>query len=132
MKTMNPAAVVCPYLVGDLYYTTREGNPAQTWPGTKWQAIEDCFVRGADAKHPAGSTGGSWTHTQTFAEMVRHQHNLYTQDGGTSQSESVSTITPGWNNVWKQFGGATTAAGEGQPMDITNPFFSAYIWKRTG
>ena len=132
MIAMNPDAIKCPYLVGDLYYTTREEHPSQTWPGTTWEAIQDCFVRGADAQHPAGSTGGSWKHTQTTAEMARHDHTLYTQDGGSSQSEGKSTLAPGWSNTWRNFGSSVTASGEGQPMDITNPYYSAYIWLRTG
>ena len=122
----------CPYRVGDIYIPTREGNPAQTWPGTTWQAIEDRFLRGADTQHPAGSTGGSWTHTQTIAEMVRHDHTLYTQDGGTGQSDGKSTLSPGWSNTWRQFGASINSSGEGRPMDITNPYYSAYIWLRTG
>lgn len=132
MITRNQDTITCPYLVGDLYYTTREGNPAQTWPGTEWEAVQDCFVRGADASHPAGSTGGSWTHKQTSAEMPRHDHTLFTQDGGSSQSEGKSTLAPGWSNTWREFGAAMNASGEGQPMDITNPYYSAYIWRRTG
>lgn len=132
MIAMNPDAIKCPYLVGDLYYTTREEHPSQTWPGTTWEAIQDCFVRGADAQHPAGSTGGSWKHTQTTAEMARHDHTLYTQDGGSSQSEGKSTLAPGWSNTWRGFGEAVTTSGESQPMDITNPYYSAYIWRRTG
>lgn len=132
MIAMNPDAIKCPYLVGDLYYTTREEHPSQTWPGTTWEAIQDCFVRGADAQHPAGSTGGSWKHTQTTAEMARHDHTLYTQDGGSSQSEGKSTLAPGWSNTWRGFGESVTTSGESQPMDITNPYYSAYIWLRTG
>ena len=132
MIAMNPDAIKCPYLVGDLYYTTREEHPSQTWPGTTWEAIQDCFVRGADAQHPAGSTGGSWKHTQTTAEMARHDHTLYTQDGGSSQSEGKSTLAPGWSNTWRGFGESVTTSGESQPMDITNPYYSAYIWRRTG
>ena len=132
MIAVNPDAIKCPYLVGDLYYTTREEHPSQTWPGTTWEAIQDCFVRGADAQHPAGSTGGSWKHTQTTAEMARHDHTLYTQDGGSSQSEGKSTLAPGWSNTWRGFGESVTTSGESQPMDITNPYYSAYIWRRTG
>ena len=131
MIATNPDAITCPYMVGDIYITTREGNPAQTWPGTTWQAIEDRFLRGADTEHPAGSTGGSWSHTQTKAEMVKHDHVLYTQDGGTWQSDGKSTLSPGWSNTWRQFGASMTTEGEGQPMDITNPYYSAYIWLRT-
>lgn len=130
MIVQNEAAT-CPYLVGDLYYTTREGNPAQTWPGTQWEAIQDCFVRGADVQHPAGSTGGSWTHTQTLAELVSHEHQ--TRVGWENE------VTDGVASSWIQSGAnlvvdknsITGYSGGSQPMDITNPYFSAYIWLRT-
>lgn len=132
MKAMNPVAVACPYLVGDLYFTERAGNPSQSWPGTTWEQITDCFIRAADADHPAGTTGGSWTHTQTVDEIARHSHLLYTQDGGSSQSEGRSVLAPGWSNTWREFGAAITEGGESRPMDITNRFHAAYVWKRTG
>lgn len=97
-----------------------------------WEAIQDCFVRGADVQHPAGSTGGSWTHTQTQAEMAKHYHDQYTEDGGSSQSEGKSVLAPGWSTTWRNFGAAMTESGESQPMDITNRYYSAYIWRRTG
>lgn len=125
MKFSNPAAN-CPYLVGDLYHTTRAGNPADTWPGTTWRQITDCFIRAADASHPAGSTGGSWTHTQTEEELAPHAHQIPYNAGYTAGPDWVGANGTSENQVQN-----TAIAGEGKPMDITNKFYSAYIWQRT-
>lgn len=131
MIAVNPDAITCPYKVGDIYITTREGNPAQTWPGTTWQAIEDRFLRGADSNHAAGTTGGSWSHTQTLDELVSHMHSTRVgwknEAGGGLKSEFTSS---GANLVVDE-NSITGTAGGGQPMDITNPYYSAYIWLRT-
>ena len=131
MIAVNPDAIKCPYMVGDIYITTREGNPAQTWPGTTWEQITDRFIRGADASHPAGSTGGSWTHTQTLAELVSHEHP--TRVGWANEATdglASSWISSGANLVVDK-NTITSYSGGGQPMDITNPYYSAYIWLRT-
>ena len=60
MIAVNPDRTRCPYEVGDILQTINSTPPAQRWPGTQWQQITDRFVRGSDAQHPAGSTGGSF------------------------------------------------------------------------
>lgn len=140
MRATNPDRMLCPYAVGDILYTINTTNPAQRWPGTKWQQIADCFVRGADGSHPAGSTGGSWTHTQTAKEVGPHDHVenfTYTQGvrpvasgGGTSGSgkyHPLDTVESGGVSLYV----STEIAGEGSPMDISNPYYCAYIWLRT-
>lgn len=135
MKAVNPSAVSCPYLVGDLYFTERLGNPETFWPGTSWEQITDCFIRAADGSHAPGSTGGSWTHTQTKEEMPNHLHTWATQnksgqtqswDAWTWQANSTQAANPPKTST-----AYTTSTGGGQPMDITNKFRCAYIWKRT-
>lgn len=74
MKIANPMYKPCPWEVGDILTTENATPPSQRWPGTTWEQITDCFIRAADSDHPAGSTGGSWTHTQTVQEMAEHEH----------------------------------------------------------
>lgn len=69
MIAVNPDRTRCPYEVGDILQTINSTDPARRWPGTQWKQITDRFIRGADAQHPAGSTGGSWTHTLTKNEL---------------------------------------------------------------
>lgn len=136
MKAMNPVAAVCPYLVGDLYFTERAGNPSQSWPGTTWEQITDCFIRAADADHPAGTTGGSWTHTQTESELAAHTHtfsplNSPIVDTGVIDAQFGLHFTEGTAS-YRAAPGSMDNTGSAQPMDITNKYRAAYIWKRTG
>ena len=137
MIAVNPDRTCCPYEVGDILQTINSTPPAQRWPGTQWQQITDRFVRGADAQHPAETTGGSWTHAQTVDEMAAHVHLWNT---GYVSGEGITWPAWSWyagNSAQNPAesnaaGAATTQSGGGQPMDITNPYFSAYIWLRTG
>lgn len=136
MKIANPMYRPCPYEVGDILTTENATPPAQRWPGTTWQQITDCFIRAADSDHPAGSTGGSWTHTQTVQEMAEHIHLWNTGYNGAGAQywgawgwypNQVTQHAEGMNAT----GAATSSTGGGQPMDITNKYLSVYIWKRT-
>ena len=148
MIAVNPDRTRCPYEVGDILQTINSTPPAQRWPVTQWQQITDRFVRGADAQHLAGSTGGSWTHTQTKSELPRA--NLlwnYEDEGGHylptgSTAAGIQNGNTGSNTIgngvmtdvfsYFQNSGPAILDGGGQPMDITNPYYSAYIWLRTG
>lgn len=99
-------------------------SPASFIGGT-WERIEGKFIMGASDTYPAGSTGGSATHTQTVDEIAphRHEYNGYNKVGnGTPYLSAGET-------AWEQ-AVTTSAVGGGQPMDILNPYYSAYIWRR--
>lgn len=64
------------YCVGDIFVTTRTGNPADLLGYGTWQQIKDRFLLAAGDSYAAGSTGGEATHTLTEAEMPAHQHNF--------------------------------------------------------
>ena len=149
MIAVNPDRTRCPYEVGDILQTLNSTPPAQRWPGTQWQQITDRFVRGADAQHPAGSVGGNWTHTQTLQELYKHYHRALIPNKNSEVDtliESGGYFLPGTVG-WASAPGEAVAAdctastsyipeaaytGASQPMDITNPYYSAYIWLRTG
>lgn len=130
MIAVNPDRTRCPYEVGDILQTINSTPPALRWPGTQWQQITDRFVRGADAQHRAGSTGGSWQHFQTVEEMPSHGHQIrtYQYAPGASDHQLINSghVPSQYAEFW------STATGGGQAMDITNPYYSAYIWLRTG
>lgn len=135
MIAVNSDHAYCPYEVGDILQTINSADPAQRWPGTQWKQITDRFIRGVDSKYPAGSTGGSWTHVQAIDEMPSHLHTWATQnqsgqtqswDAWTWQASSTQSANPPKTST-----AYTTSTGGGQPMDITNPYFAAYIWLRT-
>lgn len=147
MIAVNPDRTRCPYEVGDILQTINSTPPAQRWPGTQWQQITDRFVRGADSQHPAGSTGGSWTHTLTKNELPnvnllwRYEDNpghylphgvtaFGIQRGETGENLVANGVMTDTFSATSEYGPAVLDGG-GQPMDITNPYYSAYIWLRT-
>lgn len=142
MVTTNPQAIApilaAVYPVGSIYMSMTATSPASLFGGT-WEPITDCFIRAADSDHPAGSTGGSWTHTQTVDEMPAHKHDF----GYGSESPKSPIVDIGIPDA--QFGlhfssgtesyranpGYIVSTGGSQPMDITNKYLAAYIWRRT-
>ena len=95
--------------------------------------LRDRFVLSAGPDHAAYSTGGSFEHTQTVAEMPAHIHTSPPH----SHSESAaapSTVTVGLELPVPaavpagSFTGATAvtidSAGGGGAMDITPPFYA--------
>lgn len=110
-------------------------SPASFIGGT-WERVEGKFIMGASDTYPAGSTGGSATHSQTASEVARHNHNIGTNQEGTeltvpqwkSYITSVSQVSD--PEGYKCYGMSTFDTGDGAPMDILNPYYSAYIWRR--
>lgn len=110
-------------------------SPASFIGGT-WERIEGRFIMGASDTYPAGSTGGSATHSQTTSEVARHWHDIGTNTKGTQITvpqwrfyiTSVSQVSD--PNGYNCYGMATLATGNGAPMDILNPYYSMYIWRR--
>lgn len=150
--TRNPLAVVqrlidkalashCPHRVGELYISMTDADPSKTWPGTSWERITDCFLRAADDKHPAGTTGGAWTHTQTWGELATHYHYMpYNRAAGSplvafkkwafafaDNSAVAAQITEDKTLV----GMSSSYTGGNSPMDITNKYTAVYMWRRT-
>lgn len=121
--------------VGSLYFSENATSPAELYGGT-WERIEGRFIMGASDTYPAGSTGGSATHRQTAKEVASHAHDI-----GTNMSGTLMTV-PQWKfyitsvsqvndpNGYECYGMATNTTGDGEPMDILNPYYSVYIWRR--
>lgn len=135
MIVQNPMHVTCPYEVGDILQTTNATAPSTRWPGTTWQQIADCFIRAADSSHPAESTGGSWSHTQTVDELAAHSHtfsplNTPIVDTGIADAQFGLHFSEGVSS-YRANPGNINGAGSSNPMDITNKYYSAYIWRRT-
>ena len=57
----------CPYEVGDIYITSRKGNPAELWLKTAWEKIRGRFLYATEHDENAGvlMTGGNSTVTLT-------------------------------------------------------------------
>lgn len=110
--------------VGSLYISENATSPAELYGGT-WERIEGKFIMGASDTYPAGSTGGSATHTQTVDEIAPHRHEC----NGYNKVGNGTPYLSGGDSAWEQKV-TTTATGGGKPMDILNPYYSMYIWQR--
>lgn len=124
--------------VGTPYASENPTSPAELYGGT-WERIEGKFIMGASDTYPAGSTGGSATHTQARNEVAPHTHlqRLWAQGSGGSEVMGFSA------NQYSVFSASASATilnsgstGENYntngtlPMDILNPYYSMYIWRR--
>lgn len=119
------------YPVGSIYMSTNNVSPASFLGGT-WELIEDRFIRGADSNHAAGTTGGSWTHTQTKEEVGPHAHGIKGSTSTTANALAGGYLISNAETYDYWISGMETINSNGaQPMDITNPYFCAYILKRT-
>lgn len=132
------------YAVGDIFVTTRAGNPAGLLGYGTWQQIKDRFLLAAGDSYAAGSTGGEAEHTLTTEEMPSHEHavrqrktsptavssfysNNYTSGsneyGLTSAAKMVTTGST--DNLF------TLAVGSSQPHNNMPPYLAVYMWLRT-
>ena len=118
------------------YWVSTDPTSPASFIGGTWERIEGKFIMGASDAYPAGSTGGSATHTQTVDELAGHSHDIGTNTAGTSLTvpqwkfyiTSVSQVAD--PNGYQCYGMTTFYTGNGQPMDILNPYYSMYIWRR--
>ena len=118
--------------IGSIIYNADSTFDPNTVYGGTWVKIEGRLIIGYDASDSdfstLGATGGSKTHTQTIDEMPRHRHKNDNGDyGATDGFYGVATNTPqgSGGDVY------TLYEGNGQPMNIMNPYFVANIWRRT-
>lgn len=68
------------YAVGDIFITTRNGNPNTLLGYGTWEQIKDQFLLAAGDSYAAGSTGGEATHKLTVDEMPSHGHERGTMN----------------------------------------------------
>jgi hypothetical protein len=85
------------YAVGDLYITTRSGDPATLLGYGTWAAFGDGrFLLSADT---AGVTGGSSTHTHAaHTGVINHTHPV--TDPGHAHVENSNNATTGPLRGW--------------------------------
>lgn len=127
--------------VGSLYISENPTSPAELYGGT-WERIKGRFIMGASDDYPAGSTGGSATHTQTVQELASHYHDkilarrnnqtLLGQANQTSPQSGLIRVLYGTGSLESTNAEylATSNEGSGSPMNILNPYYSMYIWRR--
>lgn len=119
------------YAVGDIFITTRQGNPSSLLGYGAWEQIQGRFLFAADSSHAVKSRGGNAEHTITTAELPEIEIPI--KSGGMSFGAERSNATSG-TNWWVMRGNITGASvtipGESQPFSIMPPYISVYVWLR--
>ena len=127
------------YSIGSIYMTTSTVSPAVLFGGT-WERIKGRCIVGVDENDTdfgtASKTGGEKTHTLTTQEMPSHSHGgLYWAGRAFSVNSGTSCIkltAQSWSegdanaNYW-----GTGKTGGSQAHNNLQPYYTAYIWRRT-
>lgn len=117
------------YAIGDIFITTRSGDPASLLGYGAWTRIEGCYLYCADSSTPAGTHGGESSHTLTAAELpagvsVVDPTDLYlygANSGGSSHNGVAS---------WSGGSVSTKDLGSGTPIPLKPRCFAVYVWLR--
>ena len=132
------------YAVGDIFITTRNGNPSSLLGYGTWEQIKDSFLLAAGDTYAQGDTGGEATHTLTEDELPEVSGTVdfrpwttgapYTNAQGSFSSlgEQSSTAvgfassgtSDGYRRLKYSFGG-------GQAHNNMPPFLAVNMWIRT-
>jgi hypothetical protein len=128
VKAAIAEAKLAAWPIGSIYMSVNSTNPASLFGGT-WEALSERFLIGASSSYPAGSTGGSSTHTISKSELPSYTLADAVLANGTN-SAKVTTSNSGWGIPnWKY--GEITTGGDGNSFSLLPPYLSVWMWKRT-
>ena len=121
------------YAVGDIYITTRAGDPAVLLGYGAWEQLRGRFLFAADERHPVRSRGGAEEHTLTAAELpaldmpVKYngsQQLVMTSAAASGSARLVPQLTSGEGSL------AAHLPGGGEAFSIMPPYWAVYVWIR--
>ena len=119
------------YPVGSIIYNEDENFDPNTIFGGTWEKIKGKMIFGYDEGDSDFSTlkktGGSKEHTQTINEMPQHNHEI-TYNTTSPGSNVHGTVLLANTQTEQKF--PVSDVGNGQAMDIMNPYYVANIWRR--
>lgn len=138
MGTLSRGGLQCPYLVGDIYITTRSENPSSLWQGTTWEKVgSGRALMGADSSHGVGTTVDSglpnisgtfrvdpdqgWCRITTSGCFTADTNGTRAT-GGSSGSSTVTTRAV--------FNASNSSTVYGASSIVQPPAFFCYFWKR--
>ena len=121
--------------VGSLYISANPTSPAELYGGT-WERIEGRFIMGASDTYPAGSTGGNLQMVLSPENIPAVGFSIPTNDTQKDDIHvnkwdfmaSVSQETADGGKFHSGLYGSTNNGNS--PVDILNPYYSMYIWRR--
>jgi microcystin-dependent protein len=126
------------YEIGDIYLTTRVGNPNTLLGYGTWELIPGKTLVCVDTSdtdfNTVKKTGGEKKHTLTADEIPRHNHEVYiSQETGSSghPENAAYSVSWGWDGNTRFNSGITSFIGGGQSHNNLQPYFTCYIWIRT-
>lgn len=139
------------YPVGSIYISTSATNPATIFGFGTWASIGVgrtivCAGTGYAAAGTGGSTTTSYTpagtvgnHTLTTSQIASHAHGVYrvrTAASGTAAFTVAGASTSGAATIASDSAGGGSAHNHGFTGTAANistmqPWFGAYIWRRT-
>lgn len=116
------------YPVGSIYISVNSTNPSVYFGGS-WEQIKDRFLLACGDTYNNGIFGGEAKHKLTVNEMPSHTHKYLLSYGG---NDPASGFNYG-NTMAGLFDAAfSKSAGGSQAHNNMPPYFTVYIWKRTG
>lgn len=140
------------YPVGSIYETDNGTfDPNTTWEGTTWERIKGRVIVGVDENDPdfnaGGKTGGEKSHRLIDSEMPKHSHYADNNDGTNKLTGDSVNMGYGdgtdhgvgycFESRWAfrsdriDTGIRTAACGGDAPHNNLQPYYIAYIWRRT-
>lgn len=121
--------------VGSLYFSDNPTSPASFIGGT-WERIEGKFIMGASDTYPAGSTGGN-------LQMILSPENIpavgfaiptndtQKNDIHVGKWDFMASVSQETTDGGRHHSGLYSSTNNGNsPVDILNPYYSMYIWRR--
>lgn len=105
----------CPYNIGDIYVTIKTEDPSTIWQGTKWQKIENRFLKGTSSNEETAMLGGSNTKSLTVANLPSHSHDItINEDGNHTHTQAEHSHGRGTQNITGQFDGLNNQSSSQQ------------------
>lgn len=123
------------YPIGSIYMTASTVSPTVLFGGT-WERIKGRCIVGVDEGDAdfgvSNSTGGEKTHTLTVQEIPSHNHRSFYRWGVDLGSNGGANAVFGSNGLGSgsQYDYLVNTGG-GQAHNNLQPYYTAYIWRRT-
>lgn len=115
--------------VGSIYISYDSTNPTELFGGT-WESYSLArTLYSTTTESSIGTTGGSFTHTLTSAQMPSHNHYIYVTNNRMTTDTSSSTFEGGGANSGTA-DSTIGSAGSGGAHINTQPYSACYMWKR--
>lgn len=124
------------YEIGDIYLTTRVGNPTTLLGYGTWELIPGKTLVCVDTSdtdfNTVKKTGGEKKHTLTVSEIPPHSHPLdyYINNGNNMPGGYDKFLVYGMPAGTQSFKNNSYTGG-GQSHNNLQPYFTCYIWIRT-